>query len=129
MKAQDSVLMLAIGVVFWIGGTLWFQARGAPIFESTAPRYWINFAITPVVTTAACIGIILWRRVPTHAWASAGLLLAIPGMIGEAILLSHFPQMMPRMQPVSAGRYGAFLFATYALFLAIAELVTLRANG
>jgi hypothetical protein len=129
MKAQECLLLFAAGVVFWIGGTLWFQARGAPIFESTALRFWINFAVTPVATTAVCIGVLLWRRIPAHTWASAGLLLAIPGMVGEAILLSHFAQMMPRMQPVTAGRYGAFLFATYALFLAIAEAVTLRANG
>jgi hypothetical protein len=55
------------------------------------------------------------------------LLVAIPGMLGEALLLSNFSAMMPRMQPASAGKYGAFLFATYALVLGIAEIVTLRA--
>jgi hypothetical protein len=34
---------------------------------------------------------------------------------------------MPKMQEASAGKYGAFLFATYALVLGIAETVTLRA--
>ncbi len=54
--------------------------------------------------------------------------IAIPGMIGEAILLSRFSVLMPGMQPPSAGKYSGFLFATYALFLAIAETVTLRAK-
>jgi hypothetical protein len=43
-------------------------------------------------------------------------------------LLSHFSTLMPRMQVTSAGKYGAFLFATYALVLGIAEIVNLRAS-
>jgi len=57
------------------------------------------------------------------------LLLAIPGMIGEAIVLSHLGVFMPRLHAQSVGRYGAFLFATYGLALAIAEMVTLRAKA
>ena len=56
------------------------------------------------------------------------LLLAIPGMIGESIVLSHLSTFMPRIQASSGGRYGAFLFATYALVLGIAEVVTLGAT-
>jgi hypothetical protein len=33
------------------------------------------------------------------------------------------------MHPETAGKYGAFLFATYSLFLTIAEVVTIRAGG
>jgi hypothetical protein len=50
------------------------------------------------------------------------LLLAIPGMIGEAVVLSHRGIFMPRLQATSGGRYGAFLFATYALVLGLAEV-------
>jgi hypothetical protein len=56
------------------------------------------------------------------------LLIAIPGMVGEAVLLSHFAALMPSMREASAGKYGAFLFATYALVLGFAEFVTLRAT-
>ena len=59
-------------------------------------------------------------------WASAGLLIALPGMFGEAVLLSRFAAFMLRMRPETAGRYGAFLFATYGVFLTIAEIVTMR---
>jgi hypothetical protein len=55
------------------------------------------------------------------------LLLAIPGMIGEAIVLSNL-SFMPKLHETSGGRYGAFLFAAYALVLASAEVVTLRAT-
>jgi hypothetical protein len=70
-----------------------------------------------------------WRHVPAADWASAALLIAIPGMFGEAVLLSCFATLMPRMRLDTAGRYGAFLFATYAVFLTIAGIVTIRAGG
>jgi hypothetical protein len=49
-------------------------------------------------------------------------------MLGEAIVLSHLSTFMPRIQESSGGRYGAFLFATYALVLGIAEFITLKAT-
>jgi hypothetical protein len=54
------------------------------------------------------------------------LLLAIPGIIGEAIVLSNLGTFMPRIREASGGRYGAFLFVTYAVVLAIAEFATLH---
>jgi hypothetical protein len=50
-------------------------------------------------------------------------------MFGEALLLSRFSTLMPRMRLETAGKYGAFLFATYAVFLTIAEIIALRAAG
>jgi hypothetical protein len=46
-----------------------------------------------------------------------------------AIALTHLSTFMPRLHAASAGRYSASLFATYALVLAIAEVVTLRASA
>jgi Family of unknown function (DUF5367) len=128
MRTREIILLLAFGFAFWIAGTLWFERTGPRVFETSAIRYWINFAITPIVTSAVCILILKWLDIPASAWASAILLIALPGMFGEALLLSHFSILMPRMQEASAGKYGAFLFATYALVIGIAEIVTLRAT-
>ena len=87
----------------------------------------LRWRIRPIVSAALCIAILLWRRIAPADWASAMLLLAIPGMIGEAVVLSHMSTFMPRLQATSGGRYGAFLFATYAVVLALAEVVSLRA--
>ena len=127
MKLSDKFLLLLFGIVFWTIGTLWYRARGALVFETTSLRYWINFAIVPVSSTLICILILRWRRIPAPDWTSAALLIALPGMFGEALILSSFALFMPKMQLTSAGRYGAFLFAAYALFLTIAEIVTLSA--
>ena len=56
------------------------------------------------------------------------LLLGMPGMIGEALVLSHFSTSC-RLQEASAERYGAFLFAAYAVATGIAEVVTLRVTS
>jgi hypothetical protein len=126
MKTPDKIILLLFGLAFWTAGTLWYRARGVAVFETTSLRYWINFAITPIVSSLVCILILRWRRIPTPDWASAALLIALPGMFGEALILSGFGIFMPKMQLASAGRYGAFLFAAYGLFLTVAEVVTLR---
>lgn len=128
MKPFDKVFFPLLGVVFWIAGTVWYEFRGVHVFESTAQRYWINFVLTPLFSSGVCILFLKLRQTPPADWAFAALLIALPGMLGEAVLLSRFAEFMPRMRPESAGRYGAFLFATYALFLMIAEIVTVRAG-
>lgn len=128
MRPFDKALFLLVGVVFWIAGTVLYEFRGTHVFESTSQRYWINFVLTPVFTTVICVLILRWRQTPAAEWAFAALLIALPGMFGEAVLLSRFAELMPRMRPESAGRFGAFLFATYALFLTIAEVATYFAN-
>ena len=126
MKTQDIALLLGFGIVFWIAGTIWYEMRGPLVFETTGVRYWTNFVLTPPVTMGVCILMLRWRNIPNSEWASAALLIAIPGMIGEAVLLSRFSVLMPKMQAASAGKYGGFLFATYALVLGIAEVVSIR---
>lgn len=128
MKGQSAIVMILFGVIFWVVGTLWYQARGALIFETTSLRYWANFVLIPVISALVCVGAFRWQQVPVTDWASAVLLIAIPGMAGEAVLLSNFAKWMPKMQAVSAGPYGGFLFATYALVLGVAEVMTIRAR-
>jgi Family of unknown function (DUF5367) len=127
MHTYDKWLFLLFGAAFWVIGTIFYELRGAHILESTSQRYWINFGLTPIFTAVICILILRWRNVPAAEWASAALLIALPGMFGEAVLLSRFGAFMPGMHAETAGKYGAFLFASYALFLTIAEIVTLRA--
>ncbi len=129
MKPYDKLLFLLLGIAFWIAGTILYEFRGHHVFETSDQRYWVNFALTPVFTTAVCVLILKWRHTPAAQWAFAALLLALPGMFGDALLLSRFASFMPRMRPETSGRYGAFLFATYALFLTIAEIVTVGASS
>jgi hypothetical protein len=129
MTTHDRLLFGLFGAAFWFVGTIWYEFRGPHVFETGSFRYWINFAITPVLSAAVCSALLKWRQVPAAVWASAALLIALPGMFGEAVLLSRFSTFMPRLHPETGGKYGAFLFASYALFLTIAEIVTVGAIG
>jgi ABC-type iron transport system FetAB permease component len=127
MRRHDVVQLLLIGFTLWILGSIYYAYRGQRVLEGSRMHYWIAFFVSPIVTAVICVAILKMKNVPAPMWASAMLLLAIPGMVGEAVVLSHLSVFMPRIQASSGGRYGAFLFATYALVLGIAEFVTLRA--
>lgn len=129
MKLRESGLLLFLGAGIWILGTIYYAYTGHRVLETTAFRYWLSFATSPIFSAAICIAILRWRHIPATDWANAMLLLAIPGMIGEAIVLTHLSTFMPRIHQASGGKYGAFLFATYGVVLALAEIVTLRATS
>jgi Family of unknown function (DUF5367) len=126
MEWQECILLLSLGLVIWILGTIYFAYAGHGVLETTPAQYWVSFAISPVISGALCILILRWRHTAPSNWAVAMLLLAIPGMIGEAVVLSNLGTFMPRIQEASGGRYGALLFATYAVVLSIAEFATLN---
>ncbi len=128
MKIQECLLLLSLGFVIWILGTIYYASAGHRVLETTPARYWVSFAMSPIISATFCIFILRWRHIAPSNWAVAMLLLSIPGMAGEAVVLSHLGTFMPRIQEASGGRYGAFLFATYAVVLGIAEFATLRSG-
>lgn len=128
MKTQECMLLLSLGFVIWILGTIYYAQAGHRVLETTPAQYWASFTISPIISAALCILILRWRHIVPSSWAVAMLLLAIPGMIGEAIVLSNLGTFMPRIHQASGGRYGAFLFATYAVVLGIAEFATLHST-
>lgn len=129
MSLQNRIILLALGLIIWIVGSIYYAYRGPQVLETTKLHYWISFFVSPLLSAILVIVILKALRIASSDWASAALLLAIPGMVGEAIVLSHLSTFMPRIQESSGGRYGAFLFATYALVLGIAEFVTLKATS
>jgi len=126
MKRRETALLLFLGFTIWILGTVYYACLGPRILETTALQYWFSFFVSPVVSAVICVAILRWRRISPPDWASAMLLLAIPGMMGEAVVLSHLATFMPKLHAESGGKYGAYLFATYAIVLGLAEVVTLR---
>lgn len=127
MKVQDAALLFFLGLIIWIVGTIYYANYGPAILETTSARYWRSFVLSPIFSAALCIAILRWRHIASPHWTSAMLLLAIPGMIGEAVVLSNLSTFMPKLHAASGGKYGAFLFASYALVLGVAEVITLRA--
>jgi uncharacterized membrane protein YdjX (TVP38/TMEM64 family) len=127
MNVQQCIVLFVLGLLIWTLGSVYYAYVGPQVLETTRLHYWISFWISPVVSTILVVVILRLFHVAPRNWALAALLIAIPGMIGEAVVLSHLSTFMPRIQESSGGRYGAFLFATYAVVLGIAEYVTLKA--
>lgn len=127
MSLQNRIILFGLGLIIWIAGSIYYAYRGPQVLETTRLRYWVSFFASPLLSAILVVIALKLLRIAPSDWASATLLLAIPGMVGEAIVLSHLSTFMPRIQESSGGRYGAFLFATYALVLAIAEFITLKA--
>jgi hypothetical protein len=128
MNLQESAVLFLLGLAIWIAGTIYYAFRGGQVLETTPLRYWLSFALSPLFSASICVAILRWRHIAPSNWASAMLLLAIPGMIGEAVVLANLGTFMPKIHVTSGGKYGAFLFATYAVVLGLAEVVTLRAR-
>jgi hypothetical protein len=128
MKRNDVTFLLVFGFVIWLAGTIYYAYRGPAILETTKIRYWGAFVLSSIISGVLCIGILRWRHIAATNWASAALLLVLPGMVGEVVALSNLSIFIPNLHTTSAGKYGAFLFASYALVLAIGEAVTLGAR-
>jgi hypothetical protein len=126
VNTRDCLILLALGSAIWAAGTLYFAYVGHRVLKTTSAPYWVSFAVSPILSVAICVLILHWRHVAPPDWAVAMLLLAIPGMIGESVVLTNVSVFMPRIHEVSGGRYGAFLFATYAVVLSVAEWVSLN---
>jgi hypothetical protein len=126
VNTQDCLILLVLGSAIWAAGTLYFAYVGHRVLEAGSARYWVSFAVSPIVSVAICALILRWRHVARSDWALAMLLLAIPGMLGESVVLTNVSAFMPRIHEVSGGRYGAFLFATYAVVLSVGEWVSLN---
>jgi len=125
MKEQEVALLLVLGSILWLLGTFYYANYGRAILETTRLRYWCAFALSAIASAALCVVILRWRGIASANWTTAMLLLAIPGMIGEAVVLSNLSRFMPKLHAASGGKYAAFLFGTYAFVLVLAEVITL----
>src|ERR1700722_7057643 len=97
MKIQERMLLLSLGLIIWILGTIYYAYAGHRVLETTSAQYWVSFAVSPIISAAFCILILRWRHIAPSNWAAAMLLLAIPGMAGETVVLSHLGTFMPRI--------------------------------
>ncbi len=106
MKASQVWILLLAGVAVWLIGTVYFALRGPSILETTALRYGAVFMVTPLCSVLLCVGIMCRMGIPPEMWPQAMLLIALPGMVGEAAVLSRLSAWMPRCNPLQAGAMG-----------------------
>src|SRR5215471_13062049 len=71
MKGLDVAMLLVLGSVIWVLGTIHYAKDGPAILETTNARYWREFAISPLISAVLCIVILRWRNIPPAQWTSA----------------------------------------------------------
>jgi hypothetical protein len=123
MTKQDNVSILLVGFGIWAAATLVYRQVGAYCFEGSALIYWLNIFSTAGLCILAFVGLMRWRQIAPQNWLQGVACLALPGMLGEIPILANFAKLMRAMQPETAGRYGAFLFACYSVLIGFAWLM------
>lgn len=128
MSRKDGIILSSLGVIIWAIGTFVYRIVGSYFFESSTVEYWINLIVTGVLCSAAGMGLMKWRRIESQYWLHGAVCLALPGMLGEVLVLSSFSELMVNMQPETAGRYGAFLFGGYSSLISCAWLISMKTS-
>ena len=78
MKIRECMLLLSLGLIIWILGTIYYAKVGHRVLETTPAQYWVSFAISPIISAAFCIFILRWRHIApsddsTQSLASSSL--------------------------------------------------------
>jgi len=63
MKSQDVMILLLLGLLIWIVGTVYYGYQGPAILETSSLRHGIAFAMSQLLSAALCIAILRWRRI------------------------------------------------------------------
>lgn len=120
MSKEDGLTFSLAGVVAFLVSTAWYAAFGASLLEKSFWFYAANaFLVGGVVTFLFYVATRL-RRTPRRKRLLAAAVFAAPGLVGAAIMLALFKDVFPALDPVSLGRYAAFVLLGDALLAAMA---------
>lgn len=117
MSKQDGLVFGGAGLSAWIAATLFYAAFGGGVLESAFWFYAINAFLAAALGTFVFHVTARLRRVRRGRRMLPMLAFVTPGLVGSALVIGQFQTLMPASDPVSLGRYGAFLMV---LFVALA---------
>lgn len=128
MNTKDQISFVLVGFVIWGAGTLVYRLFGSYLFEGSSAEYWLNTIVTGILCSAVFLGLMKLRRIEPKDWLQGAICIALPGMVGEIPILAGFGELMSNMQPQTAGRYAAFLFACYSCLIISAGVMSTKAR-
>lgn len=120
MSKGDVVAFGIAGLSVWAAATLFYAAFGGGLLEAAFWFYALNAFLTAGALLFAFQVVARLTRTPRRRRLPAALAYAAPGLIGSALALAGFESLFPHLDPVSAGRYGAFLAVAYLAVIASA---------
>lgn len=120
VSKQDAVTFSLAGLVAWAAATAYYVAFGPQLFEQAFWFYVLNAFLAAGATTLMFQAAVRLRRVSQRKRPMAAALFSAPGIVCGALLLIKLTDFFPQLDPVTVGRYGAFLLVGYATVVTMA---------
>jgi hypothetical protein len=120
----DGLAFGGAGLAAWSAATLFYAAFGGGLLESAFWFYAINAFAAAAAVTFAFQAVARLTHTPRRRRPFAMILFSTPGLVAGGLVVSRYAEVMPTGDPVSIGRYGAFLVV---LYVAVAASVLERA--
>ncbi|MDP1632893.1 MAG: DUF5367 family protein [Caulobacter sp.] len=120
MSKEDGLAFGLAGFVAFLVSTTYYAAFGAGLLETA---FWFYAANAFLVGGAAVFlfhAAARLRHLPRRKRVLAAGIFAAPGLIGAGVMLAVFKNVFPDWDPVSLGRYGAFVMVGHALLAGVA---------
>lgn len=114
MSKQDGLVFGLAGLMIWAAATAYYVAFGPQLLESTFWFYAANAFLAAVGVTLVFHGALRLRRLVRRKYPIALALFVAPGLALGALTAMKLTDLLPEMDPVSIGRYGAFMVVAYA---------------
>ncbi|WP_343698588.1 hypothetical protein [Caulobacter sp.] len=114
MSKLDGLAFGGTGLAAWSAATLFYAAFGGGLLESAFWFYAINAFATAAVVTFAFQATAKLTHTPRRKRLFPMLLFSTPGLVAGALVVARYAEVMPGSpDPVSVGRYGAYLMVAY----------------
>ena len=117
MSKGDVVAFSVAGLVVWALVSLFYAAFGGGLLEAAFWFYALNAFLAAGALLFAFHLVARVTRTSRRRRLQAALTFAWPGIVGGALALANFDSLFAHLDPVSAGRYGAFLTVAYLTVL------------
>ena len=124
MSKLDGLAFGGTGLAAWSAATLFYAAFGGGVLESTFWFYALNAFAAAAAVTFAFQAVARLTHTPRRRRLFPMLMFSTPGLVAGALVVSRYAELVPSTDPVSVGRYGAFLVV---LYVAVAASIFERA--
>lgn len=120
MSKEDGLTFGLAGLAAFLVSTAWYAAFGSALLEKSFWFYAANaFLVGGGVVFLFHVASRL-RQLHRRNRLLAAAIFAAPGLIGAAVMLALFKDIFPAWDPVSLGRYAAFMLLGDALLAGVA---------
>lgn len=113
VSKQDGLTFGLAGIVSWAASTAYYVAFGPQLLESAFWFYVANAFLAAAATTMVFHGAVRLRRVSQRRRPLAMAFFVAPGLVLGALTAFKLTDMLPDLDPVTIGRYGAFMLVGY----------------